>query len=87
MTRAEDTAQLHADQEDQSCFGQRSAVWRYPLPVFLRKTAEGTVEGTMVQPVGEWCAARRVKGVKMTTRSVFIQLTMATMVYYGLCLV
>ena len=41
----EETAQLHADQEDQSCFGQRSTVWRYPLPVFLRKTAEGTVEG------------------------------------------
>ena len=54
-----ETAQLHADQEDQTSFGQRSAVWRYPLPVFLRKTAEGTVEGApgvrgMGQPVGRW---------------------------------
>ena len=43
--RCKETAQLHADQEDQTSFGKRSAVWRYPLPVFLRKPGDGTVEG------------------------------------------
>ena len=65
--QASETAQLHADQEDQTSFGKRSAVWRYPLPVFLRKPGDGTVEGLLHPPEAEGVA---VDGVRFCVRAV-----------------